>query len=128
MTENPRDAHNQISKITVDSFVGRQLIKQEVGQSLKISNPRTARCYILPDRPVVSYINCHSANIYKYSDIHLNPVVQRLSSFVGDTTDFINKLSKVETTNKRTFSIDGRYISLDQYPKKWRPRRSKRNP
>ena len=90
ITENPTDALNQIIKITIDSFVNRQLIKQEVGQGLKRSNPRTARFYILPKihkkdnpgRPEVSSINFHSANISKFVDIQLNPVVQRLSSFV----------------------------------------------
>ena len=48
ITENPTDEHNQIIKVAIDSFVGRPLIKQEVGQGLKISIPRTARFYILP--------------------------------------------------------------------------------
>ena len=47
-----------------------------------------------PGRPVVSSVACHSSINSKYVDYHLNPVAQKLNSYVRDTTDFLNKLSK----------------------------------
>ena len=38
--------------------------------------------------------------------------MQRLSCFVRDTTDFVNKLSKVETTNKSTLLVSMDVTSL----------------
>ena len=113
ITDNPTLWHNQIINNSIDNFINRQLIRQEVGEGLKINNPRTPRFYIFPKihkknnpgRPVVSSVNCHSSNISKYVDLHLNPVAQRLPSYVRDTTDFINKLSKIKNTTKDIFLI-----------------------
>ena len=45
-----------------------------------------------PGRPVISSINCHTSNISKFVDYHLQEHVQNLPSYVKDTTDFINKI------------------------------------
>ena len=45
-----------------------------------------------PGYPVVSSINCHTANISKYIDYHLQPIVKEISSYVKDT-NFINKIN-----------------------------------
>ena len=60
--------------------------------------PRTPQFYISPKihkegnpgLPVVSSINCHTANISKYVDYHLQPIVKQIPSYVKDTNDFIN--------------------------------------
>ena len=46
-------------------------------------------------RPVISSINCHTANISKFVDFHLQDHVIQLPSYVKDTTDFINKIEKI---------------------------------
>ena len=65
-----------------------------------------------PGRPVVSSVACHSSIISKYVDYYLNPVTQKLNSYVRDTTDFINKLSKVKDLPQNIILIlmDVRYI------------------
>ena len=45
-----------------------------------------------PGYPVVSSINCHTANILEYIDYHLQPIVKEISSYVKDT-NFINKIN-----------------------------------
>jgi len=80
---------------------------------LKTCDPKTPRFYMLPKvhkpnnpgRPVVGSVACYSSLISKYVDFHLNPVVQRLDSYVRDTTDFINKLSAINDLPKNTTLI-----------------------
>ena len=43
ITENPTLRHNQIINNTIDNFINRQLIKQEVGEGLRINNPHTQK-------------------------------------------------------------------------------------
>ena len=40
-------------------------------------------------------MDCHSANISKYVDYHLQPEVCKLKSYTKYSTDAINKLSKI---------------------------------
>ena len=55
-------------------------------------NPRTPKFYLRPTihkignpgRPVVSLVNCHTSNISKYVDYHLQPIVKEMSSYVKD--------------------------------------------
>ena len=90
-----------------------KLIPSKTGEALKTRNPKTPRFYMLPKvhkpnnpgRPVVSSVACHSSLIYKYVDFHLNPVTQRLSSYIRDTTDFINKLSAINDLPKSMILI-----------------------
>ena len=41
-------------------------------------------------------MNCHTANISKYVDYHLQPIVKEIPSYVKDTQDFLKKLEKVK--------------------------------
>ena len=49
-----------------------------------------------PGRPVVSSVNCHTNTISKYANFHLRQIVKNIPSYVGDTTDFLQKLDKVK--------------------------------
>ena len=49
-----------------------------------------------PGRPVISSINCHTANISKFVDYHLQDHVTKLPSYLKDTTDFINKTKDLQ--------------------------------
>ena len=41
-------------------------------------------------------MNCHNANISKYVDYHLQPIVKEIPSYVKDTQNFFEKLEKVK--------------------------------
>ena len=47
-----------------------------------------------PGRPVISSVNCHTLNILKYINYHLKLIVQRMLSYMQDTSDFYKKLAK----------------------------------
>ena len=40
-------------------------------------------------------VNCHTANISKYIEYHLQPVVKQIPSYIKDTNDFINKINDI---------------------------------
>ena len=48
--------------------------------------------------PVVSSVNCHTSNISKYVDYHLQPIVKEIPSHVKDAKDFIQELNQIEQT------------------------------
>ena len=71
---------------------------------LKCKDPKPPKFYTLPKihkdnnpgHPVITSIGCHTANISKYVDHHLQEYVTKLPSYVKDTTDFINKIKDVK--------------------------------
>ena len=54
---------------------------------------------------MVSSINCHTANISKYVDYHLQPIVKQIPSYVKDTNDFINKINAVKSVPKNSYLV-----------------------
>ena len=45
---------------------------------------------------VVTWVNCHTSNISKYINYHLQLIVEEIPSYVKDTKDFIQKLNLIE--------------------------------
>ena len=80
---------------------------------MKNPSRRTPQFYISPKihiednpgRPVVSSINCHTTNISKYVDYHLQPLVKQIPSYVKDTKDFINKINTVKSVPKNNYLV-----------------------
>ena len=69
-------------------------------ESLKKNIPKNIKKYIFhrPENqghPVVSSVNWHRANIYKYIDYHLPPVLKQIPSYIKDANDFLNKTSGI---------------------------------
>ena len=50
-------------------------------------------------------MNCHTKNISKYVDYHLQPIVKEISSYVKDTQDFHKKLGKVKDIPQESLLI-----------------------
>ena len=50
----------------------------------------------------MSSINCHTANISKYVDHQLQPIMKQIPSYVKDTNDFINKINAVKSVPKNS--------------------------
>ena len=71
---------------------------------LKTDEPKTPKFYTFPKihkenkpvRPVISSINCHTAKLSKFVDYHLQEHVTKTTSYVKDTTDFLNKTKNIE--------------------------------
>ena len=77
-----------------------KLINNKTKQYLIQSDVKPGRFYILPKvnkpgnpgRPIVSSNSHPTERLSHFIDYHLQPLVQKLPSFVKDTNDFLNKL------------------------------------
>ena len=71
LAKDPTTTNNNLVNQTVDRFTKEQLINENIANGLKNPSPRTPQFYISPiihkegnpGRPVVTSINCHTANI-----------------------------------------------------------------
>ena len=58
-----------------------------------------------PGRPVISSVSCHTSEISKFVDHHLQENVKHLKSYVKDTSDFINKIEQQPAVPNNAFLI-----------------------
>ena len=85
---------------TIDRFKKENLFSKILADGLKSVNPKPPKFYISPKihkennpgRPVINSINCHTSEISRFVDHHLQPVVREIPSYIKDTNDFINKI------------------------------------
>ena len=103
-SRRPRATNMKLVNDTIERFKKQKLINEKVAEGLKRNDPKTPKFYLRPKihkegnpgRPVVSSVNCHTANISKYVDYHLQPIFKEIPSYVKDTQDFHKKLQKVK--------------------------------
>ena len=91
------------------------MINENIANGLKNQSPRTRKFYISqkihkegnPVRPVVSSINCHTTNISKYLDYHLQCIAKQILFYVKDIlkSDFINKINAIKSIPKNSYSL-----------------------
>ena len=46
-----------------------------------------------PGRPIINSIECHTSEISRFVDHHLQPVIKQIPSYIKDTNNFINKVN-----------------------------------
>ena len=103
LPQDPTPIHEERINNTISKFKDEGLITEKVAEGLKTNNPKTSKFSLNPKihkegnpgRPVINSMDCHSANISKYVDYHLQPEVCKLKSYTKDSTDAIHKLSKI---------------------------------
>ena len=113
LANNLTKTNNNIKKQTIDRFIKEQLINKNIANGLKKPSPRIPQFYVSPKIhkegnpgcPMVSSINCHTANISKYVDYHLQPIVKQTSSYVKNTNDFVNKINAVKSVPKNSYLV-----------------------
>ena len=80
-----------LSKDTLDYFL--------------VKDPKFARFYLLPKihkrlhdvpgRPVISNCGYYTENISSFLDYHLQPLAQKVKSYIKDTNHFLSKLKSI---------------------------------
>ena len=70
-----------------------------------VDDPKFSRFYLLPKihkrlhnvpgRPVISNCGFYTENISSFLDYHLQPLVQKVKSYIKDTIHFLNKIKKL---------------------------------
>ena len=101
LTQDPTLQHNRMVNQTIERFKNEKLLPQKIADGLKITNPKTPKFYISPKihkpnnpgRPVINSIECHTSEISRFVDHHLQPVVKQIPSYIKDTNHFINKVN-----------------------------------
>ena len=86
---------------TIERFKKKGLITEKVANGLESHEPETPKFSLLPKdhkpgRLFIDSVYCHSTQILKYVDYHLQPEVTKLKSHTKDSTDTINKLSIIQ--------------------------------
>ena len=107
---NPTKLHAERINKTIDKFKNEGLISDKVAKGLMTYNPKPPKFSLLPKvhkkdnpgRPVIDSSNCHSTQISKYVDYHLQPEVVKLKSYTKDSTDAINKISMIKDKVSQT--------------------------
>ena len=114
---------------TINKFVKENLLAKNIAKLPINEEPKTPKFYLNPKvhkennpgRPVIISIDAPSAQISRFVDFHLQPIVQSIQSYVKDTTDFINKLAQVKDVPNNTYLVTIRtYVTqkvYNQYPK-----------
>ena len=85
---------------TISRFKKENLLSNKLADGLKPVNPKTPKFYISPKihkennpgRLVVNSINCHTSEISRFVDHHLQPLVREIPLYIKETNDFINKI------------------------------------
>ena len=105
------ETHAHIVNETIRKFAKEKLLKEHVAKVLTIDEPKTAKFYLLPKvhkkevpgRPITNAIGAPTSTIAEFLDFQLQPIVERLKSYVKDTTDFLIKLTKIGNLQKDSF-------------------------
>ena len=97
--------HQYVSE--VKSYINSMFTRGQIDKQTKIFLtpylPRTARFYLLPKihkpgnpgRRIVSSNGASMENISRFMDCFLQPCATSLTSFIWDTTDFLNRLRRL---------------------------------
>ena len=100
LQEDPMLQHSNLVNDTIDRFKKENLLSKKLADGLKSVNPKTTKFYISPKinkennpgRPVINSITCHTSEISRFVDHHLQPLVREIPSYIKDTYDFISKI------------------------------------
>jgi len=94
--------HNELTSKLIDYLQSSGDISDKCTKYLHNIRPRTPQLYLLPKihknktpvpgRPIVSANSSPTERISQFADFFLQPLVQGTTSYVKDTTDFINKI------------------------------------
>ena len=79
-----------------------------------VKDPKFARFYLLPKihkrlhnvpgRPVISNCGFYTENISSFLDHHLQPIAQKVNSFIKDTNHFLRKIKSLGQLPEELFS------------------------
>ena len=120
MKRNLTPTHTVINKTTIDQFASEKLIHKKAAKALKVETAKTSSFYMLPmvhkknnpGRPIISTINNPTSSIAQFVDHHLQPIAEKLLSFVKDTGAFLRKINDIGTIPKISIQVTMDVASL----------------
>ena len=98
------ETHASIVNKAIKDFAKEKLLPEHVAKALIVDDPKTAKFYLLPKihkknnpgRPITNAIGCATSTIAEFVNFQLQPFVEKLKSYIQDTTDFLNQLAKID--------------------------------
>ena len=101
-------------------------LSQDTLSCFLVKDPKFARFYLLPKthkrlydvpgRPVISNCGFYTENISSFLDFHLQPLAQRVKSYIKDTNHFLRKIKELgqlpEGTILCTIDVVGIYPNI----------------
>ena len=99
------ETHAEIVNKAIKNFAKEKLLPEQVAKALLVEDPKTAKFYLLPKihkknnpgRPITNAIGCATSTIAEFVNFQLQPLVEKLKSFIKDTTEFLSLLAKIDT-------------------------------
>ena len=98
ITEDPLPKLKNKIKICLDNIKDRGDIGEKAFKYFQVENPKFCRFYLLPKihkrlenvpgRPVVSNTGYHTEKISSFLDFQLQPMAQKVKSYIKDTKVF----------------------------------------
>ena len=80
-----------------------------------VKDPKFVRFYLLPkiherlhdmsEGPVISNCGYYTENISSFLDYHLQPLAQKMKSYIKDTNHFLSKLKSLDNYHKERFYV-----------------------
>ena len=107
----------------MESFRKHELLSNLTANKLTVDKVRTPQFHIfpkihktnIPGIPVVSSVECHTSKISKFVGHYLQPHAKSLSSYIKDTSDFVNRINETKDINKDTILVTLDVKSIYQY-------------
>ena len=108
LSKDQTAANNETVNNVIERSQKENIITKNVAEGLKTAS--ILECN--PGRLAISFVNCHTSNISKYVDYHLQPIVQQILFYIQDTSDFLRKFNKIEKIpdNSYLISLDVRSL------------------
>ena len=116
LDEDPTAAFSTEINSFLEEMIKRNSIDEATRKYLHCKNTRPARFYLLPKihkpgnpgRPIVASNNAPTEKISQFVDYHLRPLVEKIPSYIKDTTHFLNKLKTIPSlpTNVLLVTLD----------------------
>ena len=104
MDEDPIYSYNQYIHYLIDQAWRMGIIDKTLRENLQTKDPRIPSFYLLckihkpsnPSRPTVNSIRSVTEKISDFIDLHIRKFTPRISSYVKDTTHFINIIKNIQ--------------------------------
>ena len=126
--EVPNDSSALVSTIfkSLEKIRKRGDLSQDTLNYFLVKDPKFARFYLLPKihkrlhdvpgRPVISNCGFYNENISSFLDFHLQPLAQKVKSYIKDTNHFFRKIKELgqlpEGTILCTIDIVGLFSNI----------------
>ena len=110
---DPTAKHSETVSNAIESSRKQELLSNPTASKLIVDHVRTPQFHIFPEvhrrnkpgRLMLRSIECHTSKISKFVDHYLQSHAISLSSYVKDTSDFINRINETKDINQDTILV-----------------------